>query len=114
LPADRIVRLHALMFESLAPDLTLLLDLPVEAGLARARQQLTQGGRPLHESRFEDEAALFHQRVRAGYLELARQQPERIRVIDAAADEPRVQEDILRVVSRLFACSGADPIPKDT
>lgn len=107
LPVDRILRLHALMFDNLGPDLTLLLDLPVETGLARARRQLNKGGRPRRESRFEDEALQFHERVRAGYLELARLHPERFRVIDAAADEARVKADIERAVAPFFAPPGA-------
>lgn len=113
LPADRILGLHALMFDSLSPDVTLLLDLPVHTGLARARRQLSKGARPRKESRFEDEALHFHERVRAGYLELARQHPARFRVIDAAADEERVKADIEQAVapflSRLTTMDGRRP-----
>lgn len=91
-------QLHALVFAGLTPDLTLLLDLPPEVGLARARRQLEKGARSARESRFEDETLSFHQRVRDGYLELARRQPERFRVIDAAQDEPRVKEEIRSAV----------------
>ena len=87
-------QLHALVFAGLTPDLTLLLDLPPEVGLARARRQLEKGARSARESRFEDETLAFHQRVRDGYLELARRQPERFRVIDAAREEGRVSEEI--------------------
>jgi hypothetical protein len=68
----------------LEPGRTLLLDLPVEVGLARARQR-AHGG-----DRFEDETRRFFERVRAGYLELARRAPARCRVIDARADAPAV------------------------
>jgi dTMP kinase len=61
----------------LAPDLTLLLDLPPEAGLSRARQRGTGG------DRFEDEALAFFTRVRAKYLALAAAEPRRVRVLDA-------------------------------
>ena len=108
LSADRIRRLHELMFEGLTPHLTLLLDLPVETGLARARQQLEKGGRSRSESRFEDEALLFHRRVRAGYLELARQHPERFRVIDATADETGVRAAIVQAVAARLALANAD------
>jgi len=91
-------QLHALVFAGLTPDLTLLLDLPPEVGLARARRQLEKGARSAQESRFEDEALAFHQRVRDGYLELARGQSDRFRVIDAAQDETRVREDIRSAV----------------
>lgn len=64
----------------LAPDCTLLLDLPVSVGLARAR------GRAAGDAdRFEVETQAFFEKVRAGYLELARREPERFHVIDAAA-----------------------------
>jgi dTMP kinase len=106
LPSERILSLHAIMFDGLTPDLTLLLDLPVETGLARARRQLSKGARPRKESRFEDEALQFHERVRAGYLELARQHPGRFRVIDAAADEARVRVDIERAVAPFLPRSG--------
>jgi dTMP kinase len=102
LAADWILRLHELVFADVTPDLTLLLDLPAEVGLARARRQLEKGGRATAESRFEDEALAFHQRVREGYLQLARQAPVRFRVIDAARDESRVKEDIRSVVASFW------------
>ena len=98
LSPEWIARLHALVFAGLQPDLTLLLDVPVEVGLARARRQLEKGARSSQESRFEDETLDFHQRVRKGYLELARQNPERFRMIDAAQDESRVRDDIRSAV----------------
>jgi dTMP kinase len=94
LSRDWTAQLHALVFAGLTPDLTLLLDLPPEVGLARARRQMEKGVRSAQESRFEEETLAFHQRVRDGYLELARRQPERFRVIDAAQDETRVREEI--------------------
>jgi dTMP kinase len=102
LGSDWILRLHQMVFAGVTPELTLLLDLPPELGLARARRQLAKGGRAAAESRFEDEALAFHQRVREGYLQLARQAPARFRVIDAARDERRVQEDIRAAVEALL------------
>ena len=99
LPADRITRLHALVFGNLKPDMTFLLDLAPETGLARARRQMETGGRPDAEGRFEEETLAFHQRVREGYLTLARQEPERFRVIRADQDENRVRSDILSVIT---------------
>ncbi len=72
-----IEQLASMAHAGLAPDRTLLLDLPPEAGLARARARADGG------DRFEDEAVEFFTRVRSGYLELARREPERVRVLDA-------------------------------
>ncbi len=109
LSAEWIGRLHDLLFAGLKPDLTLLLDLPPEAGLARARRQLEQGVRAGGEGRFEAESLDFHQRVRMGYLALARQEPERFRVIDAGRDEDRVRRDILAAVEMFLNRRGDKP-----
>ena len=80
----------------LVPDCTLLLDLPVAAGLARARERVGGGA-----DRFEAEAASFFERVRAGYLALARREPGRVHVIDAAAPLSEVQRQVAAILSRL-------------
>jgi dTMP kinase len=73
------------------PDLTLLLDAPVDLALQRVRNR-----RPGVESdRFERERAEFFERVRAGYLERAAAAPDRILVIDASASQPEVSAAIL-------------------
>ena len=80
----------------LAPDCTLLLDLPVSVGLARAR------GRGAGSSdRFEAETATFFEKVRAGYLELARREPGRFHVIDAAAPLDAVETEVEHVLEDL-------------
>jgi dTMP kinase len=89
-----IYELHRLILEDFKPDITLLLDLAPRIGLTRAWKQLDNGTRSGSESRFEEEALGFHKKVRAGYLELARREPERFRIIDASREESRVQEDI--------------------
>ena len=80
----------------LAPDCTLLLDLPVNVGLARAR-----GRADGSTDRFEAETTAFFERVRAGYLELARREPRRFRVIDAAAPLDRVVAQVEGVLEDL-------------
>ncbi|MGD8291331.1 MAG: dTMP kinase [Desulfobacterales bacterium] len=89
-----ICDLHRIIFNDLKPDITFLLDLAPKIGLARAWKQLENGTRVGIESRFEEETLSFHEKVRAGYLELARQDPERIRVVDGSQDEKQVQMDI--------------------
>lgn len=82
----------------LQPDCTLLLDLPPATGLARARQRSGVAA-----DRFEAETEAFFARVRAGYLELARGEPHRIRVIDAAAELAAVERQVGRVLEELCA-----------
>jgi dTMP kinase len=103
LDIDFIKRLHKLLFAGLMPDLTLLLDLPPAVGLRRAWKQLNSGKRVGGESRFEEETLAFHERVRAGYLGLARLEPDRIRVIDATRNENRVREEIGEILSSLLS-----------
>jgi dTMP kinase len=80
----------------LQPDCTLLLDLPVAMGLARARSR--QAGPT---DRFEAEAQAFFERVRAAYLELARREPQRIHVIDASLPLEAVTRQVGAVLERL-------------
>ena len=80
----------------LAPDCTLLLDLPAAAGLARARERGGDGA-----DRFEAEAVSFFEKVRAGYLTLARREPARIQVIDAAGPLSEVQQQVARILAGL-------------
>jgi len=93
-----IEKMHTLLFENLKPDMTLLLDLPPEIGLERAWQQINNGNRISEETRFEEERLSFHKRVRAGYLELSRLEPERFRVIDASKKEDEVREEIIKIM----------------
>ncbi len=92
----RIDALIDLFLPSPRPDLTLLLDLPVEAGLAR---RAGAGGG----SRFEARDRAFHERVRAGFLELATAEPQRFAVIDAAGPGERVGARVEAVVLDRFA-----------
>jgi dTMP kinase len=96
---DLIGQLHQLLFDDLKPDVTLLLDLSPQVGLERAWQQLNNGQRSGDESRFEAEAVAFHEKVRAGYLQLARLEPERFRIIDAAQTQNQVFAAMRKIVS---------------
>jgi dTMP kinase len=81
LDLDRLRRLNDWATASLAPDLTLLFDLPEEVGLTRARSRNSTAS--VDEGRFELEDLRFHRRVREGYLALAKEEPNRFAVIDA-------------------------------
>ena len=91
-----IAQLEALVQGTRRPDLTVLLDLPVNVGLERARRRSIAAG--AEQDRFERERAEFFERVRAGYLERAAAQSERIVVIDATRDIDSVGADITRVL----------------
>ena len=82
----------------LKPDLTVLLDMPVEEGLARKRAK--------KRDRFEQEDIAFHHRVREGYLRLAAGEPERWLVIDASQSKEEIAEVIWQRVRRLLSGQG--------
>ncbi len=81
--------------QGLEPDLTLLLDAPVELGMRRA-------GRRGKLDRFEQEKQAFFQRVRDGYLEIAHGDPERVRVIDAGRSLDEVQAELDVMIGSLL------------
>jgi dTMP kinase len=92
---ELVNRLQAATIGDLAPDLTLILDIPVEIGLARR-------GRSVAESRFEDKGAAFHQRVRDGFLQLAAEDPARCRVIDGTQSADAVAAVLREAVAARF------------
>ena len=87
-PASLLRALEAEVVGELVPDLTLILDLPVKAGLARA------GRRGEHENRFEAKGAAFHERLREAFLAIAANEPDRCRVIDATGGLGAVEQRI--------------------
>lgn len=96
IPTATIDRLDQLVTGGLRPDLSLLLDVPLEVS---AERQSARSDR----DRFEREASPFFDRVRARYLELANAQPERIRVIDASCSLPDVQAQISRALQGILS-----------
>lgn len=97
-----IQTLHKMLLDGMQPDITFLLDLPPEEGLARAWKQIENGSRTDSETRFERETLRFHQRVRKGYLDLAHQEPDRFRIIDASQTEADVRQTILNHLTALY------------
>ena len=83
-PETLITALEASVLGGLKPDLTLILDLPADMGLARA------SGRGGGEARFEAKPLDFHTRLRAAFLAIAEAEPDRCVLIDASRDEPAV------------------------
>jgi dTMP kinase len=93
---DEVAALNRLATGSLEPNLTLVFDLDPAKALARAHTRNAEGKN--HESRLDDEPAAFHRLVREGYLELARREPDRVRVIDAAGPPEKVFARIRKVL----------------
>ena len=107
--AARIAVLEETVQGGLRPDRVLVLDIPVEVGLARAgrrradrRGQMSIGFPAAPADRFEREDVEFFRRVREVYLERARTYPERYAVIDASADEETTTERVLAAISERF------------
>lgn len=94
--AELIERLADAVHADLWPHRTLLLDLPVEQGLARARSRGAGG------DRFEDEDRRFFERVRSGYLKLAAAEPQRVRILDATASPERLACEALEALADLL------------
>lgn len=104
LPLERLRALADIATDGLRPDLTIILDLPVEAGLARKA--------PGDVTRFEAEFDLaFHRRVRDGFRTLAAEEPERFVVIDATAPIDEVAAAIRAAVAQRWSTNG--PVPSE-
>ena len=83
--------------QGLVPEVTFLLDCPVELGLARATARNNKG-----QDRFEREKMAFHRKIREGYLDLSRKHPKRFVVIDATAGRDAVEKKIFERIQRLL------------
>ena len=92
--------LNDIASQGIKPDLTLLFDCPVEIGLSRTAQRQSKMTLGRSEDRFEREKIEFHERIRAGFLELARAEPHRFRIIDAAGSVEEVAQQIKYIIDR--------------
>lgn len=93
---ERIRQLQRLMLEGFSPDLTFMLDIDVKEGIARA------GRRGDNENRYESMEMEFHERVRQGYLAIARKEPKRCVVLDACDTIESLQQQIKDIVNQRF------------
>jgi dTMP kinase len=89
---------------ALAPDLTILFDLPVEVGLERAIDRIARLEGTAREDRFEREERAFHQKVRDGYLSLAEEEPGRFHVIDATRDLQTIHQEVCAMIGVAIQC----------
>jgi len=91
---DTISALYKTVLGDFVPDLTLILDVPVDIGLRRAASRRND------ETRYERMDRAFHERVRQGFLDIARREPGRCAVIDATRNADAVTTDILGIVTQ--------------
>ncbi|MEE9334198.1 MAG: dTMP kinase [Granulosicoccaceae bacterium] len=98
LGASVVTDLHLLMKADLQPNLTLLLDMPIEAGMARAASR----GKL---DRIESEERAFFERARAAYLQRAAGDPQRIKIIDAGQSLEQVQQAVSEALQPLLAAA---------
>jgi dTMP kinase len=96
LARETIRRMETLVLHDFRPDLTFILDLPADVGMARTH------GREHAETRFEKKGGEFHERLRQAYLAIARRDPRRCVVIDATQDENAVAQAIWKTVARRY------------
>lgn len=93
-----IAALERIVVGTTRPDLTFILDVPAELGLARAAER--RGSRGEGVDRFEAEAAAFHAALRAAFLAIAEAEPERCIVIDGSRDPAEVEDRIWQAMVR--------------
>ena len=98
LDLDMVREVSDIATQGLKPDLTVLLDISAEAGLARKKRR----------DRFEQEDIAFHHRVREGYLKLAKEEPQRWLMIDATQSRAKIAEVIWQKVSHLLSQQGGE------
>ncbi|WP_417805424.1 dTMP kinase [Thalassospira lucentensis] len=102
---DYIRNLWMLAIGDFKPDLTLIFDLPIEVGLDRAGARFANVSAA--EDRFERMGLEFHQRLREGFMEIARTQSDRCRIIDADSDVDTVGERMISAVSDALGGQGS-------
>ncbi|MEI7851340.1 MAG: dTMP kinase [Kiritimatiellales bacterium] len=100
LPVEEIQAINRFSANGIVPDLTLLLDLDVATGFERITQRYLALGESA--DRFEKEDRSFHERIRAGYLKLAKEDPKRFRIINAAKKPAAVATAIWDTVNDVF------------
>lgn len=101
LAKEKIESLNKLVLDDLTPDLTFVLDLNPATGLSRSEHRLSNedGDEQQAEDRFERMDLAFHEKLREGFLSLAKDNPKRCRVIDASKDIKTISDEILKIVN---------------
>lgn len=94
LPSEKVSNLETFVQGELRPDVTILLDAPIEVGMARASKRAAL-------DRFEEEKIDFFNRVRDNYLERAKAEPNRFVILDASQSLDAVQDDLVKTLNEL-------------
>jgi dTMP kinase len=97
---DRMLSVNAFAIDGAEPDLTVLLDIPVEQGFERIAERNRAEGRKL--DRMERESRDFHEKVRQGYLEMAQRWPDRFKMVDSRRSVEAIAADIWPAVQALL------------
>lgn len=98
-PLEAIEQINAIAVGNFAPHITLIMDLPVDVALQRSFAQKEKSlGREATEDRFERLDKSFHEKLRQGFLDIARQNPARCHVIDATRTPDEIFGDMRRIV----------------
>jgi dTMP kinase len=103
---EMVMRSHSMFVEALMPELTILLDCPVELGLVRSRERNRATGKEVDEGRFEELDQSFHERVRQGYLDQAAREPERFKIVRAEGTPEEIQCRISQAVLQRLSGAG--------
>ena len=97
---EQMFAINQFAINGAVPDLTLLLDVDVDIGFQRIVERHKASSSAW--DRIEREEKTFHEKVRKGYLELARRWPDRFRVVNALENSDRVEQDIWRIVENVL------------
>lgn len=110
LSLDVIEQLYTLVAGEFQPDLTFIFDIDPEAGLKRSMKHLaaTSNKTEATEDRYERMGLPFHQRLRRGFLEIAKQNPDRCVIIDATQDIAAIHAQLLKVVEKRFGVTAKE------
>jgi dTMP kinase len=105
LKSEEIVQTAATATEDLWPDLTVILDIPVETAMERMQSTIKRGGTPqlgLFQDRIETRVVDFHRRVREGFLEQVKKFPKHYRLITAMGTREQTQEAVDQILAEFF------------
>ncbi len=97
---SKINKLNDIVLDGFTPDLTFILDIDPREGLSRSGRRLASEklGLSQSEDRYENLDLSFHEKLRAGFLEIAKKEPERCQVIDAGQSKEDIEAQILKIV----------------